>query len=171
MSRLRITGGAARGRVLREPVPSGVRPTGERMREAFFSMVGQDLEGVRFLDLCAGSGIMGLEAWSRGAVVTAVEQRRAVLHGIARRAEELGAELTLKVGTERRLPAGPFDLAFCDPPYRLDPEPFLSALSAVATEVWMEVDGRRSPPTEVGELKLVQERRYGDSSLWHFSRG
>ena len=69
---MRITGGSLRGRVVPGKVRPGVRPTSSRVREALFSMVGQDLEGVRVLDAFGGSGLLSFEAYSRGAIVTTV---------------------------------------------------------------------------------------------------
>ena len=62
---LRVTGGVLRGRVLPAPLPEGVRPTSARTREALFSIVGQDLEGLSFLDAFGGAGLIAIEAWSR----------------------------------------------------------------------------------------------------------
>ena len=76
----RIIGGTAGGRRLETPRGSATRPTSDRVREALFSAIEArtgSLDGLRFLDLYAGSGAVGLEAWSRGAgVVTLVEQDR-----------------------------------------------------------------------------------------------
>ena len=98
MTRLRITGGQARGRVLKEPVGPGVRPTTDRVREALFSMVGQDLAGQTFLDAYGGSGIVAIEAWSRGAEVTIVERDRRTLKALERRGAEVGVQWTLVPG-------------------------------------------------------------------------
>ena len=76
----RIIGGTAGGRRLETPKGQTTRPTSDRVREALFSAIESwcgSLDGLRFLDLYAGSGAVGLEAWSRGAgVVTLVEQDR-----------------------------------------------------------------------------------------------
>ena len=76
----RIIAGTARGRRLRTPSGEATRPTADRVREALFSALESELgtlSGLRFLDLYAGSGAVGLEARSRGAVaVTAVESDR-----------------------------------------------------------------------------------------------
>ena len=68
---MRISGGEFRGRVLSVPKGLDVRPTQDRVREALFSMLQNDIYGARFLDLFAGSGSVGLEALSRGAAEVA----------------------------------------------------------------------------------------------------
>src|SRR5688572_24635604 len=78
--RVRIIGGAWRGRKIRVPSAAGLRPTPDRVRETLFNWLGQDLLGLRCLDLFAGSGALGFEAASRGAsAVVLVESDRAVV--------------------------------------------------------------------------------------------
>src|SRR3954449_7759145 len=90
----RIIGGRAGGRRIATPRGSHTRPTSDRVREALFSAIESwcgSLSGLRFLDLYAGSGAVGLEAWSRGAgVVTLVEQDRRTASMIAANAHDLG---------------------------------------------------------------------------------
>ncbi|MEM6729759.1 MAG: 16S rRNA (guanine(966)-N(2))-methyltransferase RsmD, partial [Pseudomonadota bacterium] len=124
---MRIIAGRFRGRPL-TPVGKGdrgahLRPTSDRVREALFSMIEarMDLDGVRVLDLFAGTGALGLEALSRGAAhVTFVENGR-IGAGLTRaNIEKLGVDgadvLTIDA---RKLPhaAAPADLIFLDPPY------------------------------------------------------
>ena len=90
----RIIGGSAGGRRISTPRGANTRPTSDRVREALFSAIESwcgSLSGLRFLDLYAGSGAVGLEAWSRGAgVVTLVEQDRRTASLIAGNARALG---------------------------------------------------------------------------------
>ena len=90
----RIIGGSAGGRRIQTPRGVNTRPTSDRVREALFSAIESwcgSLHGLRFLDLYAGSGAVGLEAWSRGAgVVTLVEQDRRTASLIADNARTLG---------------------------------------------------------------------------------
>src|SRR5215218_7676192 len=90
----RIISGAAGGRRLATPSGPATRPTTDRVREALFSSIESwcgSLQGLRFLDLFAGSGAVGLEAWSRGAgVVTLVESDRRTARLIADNARTLG---------------------------------------------------------------------------------
>ena len=72
---MRITGGIHRGRVIKVPDGLEVRPTQDRVREALFNIIQNEIKGARFLDVFAGSGAVGLEALSRGASsATFVEQ-------------------------------------------------------------------------------------------------
>lgn len=117
MSSLRITAGTLRGR--RVPVPRGeVRPTSERARQAYFNILGERIQGARFLDLFAGSGIFAFEALSRGAVsATAVDRDTAA---ISRQAAEFGVPVNTINGDVlsvlKRL-REPFDLVYADPPF------------------------------------------------------
>ena len=90
----RIIGGAAGGRRIATPQGAQTRPTSDRVREALFSALESwagSLHGLRFLDLYAGSGAVGLEAWSRGATdVTLVESDRRTAALVAGNARELG---------------------------------------------------------------------------------
>lgn len=167
-SALRITGGRARGRVLREPVPSGVRPTSSRVREALFSLVGHDLSGRTFLDAYGGSGAIGLEAWSRGATVTVVERDRRVAGSITRRGSEVGAEWTVRTGDVVRLAPtlGAFDIVFLDPPYDIGPLPAIEVLAPhVRERLVVETDDRRELPDRIGPLGLEKVRKYGQTVL------
>jgi 16S rRNA G966 N2-methylase RsmD len=100
---VRVTGGIFRGRAL--TVPAGVRPTEGRVREALFSIWRESLPGCRFLDLFAGSGVVGLEAAGRGALrVVCVDQDVQAVRAIAANAGRIGEPL---VETRRlALPAG-----------------------------------------------------------------
>ncbi len=90
----RIIGGTAGGRRIRTPSGEATRPTSDRVREALFSSIEAEvgsIAGLRFLDLYAGSGAVGLEAWSRGAgVVTWVEHDRRTAALIRDNARDLG---------------------------------------------------------------------------------
>ena len=125
---MRITGGGLARRTLEAPRGDRTRPTTDRVREALFSALGSrtTLAGARVVDLFAGSGALGLEALSRGAVhATFVEQhaptlalarRNAVALGVADQAAFVRADALAHL---RRTP-GPFDLILADPPYGLD---------------------------------------------------
>jgi 16S rRNA (guanine966-N2)-methyltransferase len=124
---MRIVGGEFRGRRLVSPKDSRVRPTADRVREAWMSILGGDLAGAGVLDLFAGSGALGLEALSRGAEsATFVELNppslKALEENIA--ALSLDAVATVHRGDAirfaERLPERAFDIVFADPPYTID---------------------------------------------------
>ncbi len=123
---MRIVGGRFRGHPLRAP-KAGTRPTTDRTREAVFNLVGArlGLRGARVLDLFAGSGALGLEALSRGAVHAAfVEKRGETVRVIRANAEALGVAegcAVHRADALRWLPKAtePFDLVLADPPYAL----------------------------------------------------
>ena len=95
---LRITGGTLRGRVLPSKLGPGVRPTTSRVREALFSMVGQDLSGWTVLDAFGGSGLLAFESVSRGADrVTVVERNGRAAAAIRAAAGALGVRIDLRV--------------------------------------------------------------------------
>jgi 16S rRNA (guanine966-N2)-methyltransferase len=121
MSGVRITGGALRGRRLEVP-RSDVRPTSERARQAFFNIVRDRLEGARFLDLFAGTGIFSFEAVSRGArEAVAVDASRPNIAAIEKSARALEAPVRGLAGDALqalpRLGTEPFDVVYADPPY------------------------------------------------------
>ena len=126
----RIIGGSAGGRRITAPAGQHTRPTTDRVREALFSSIESwcgSLQGLRFLDLYAGSGAVGLEAWSRGAgVVTLVESDRRTARLIGDNARTLGfakADVVAPAPVAATLaepPAAPYDVVFLDPPYPLD---------------------------------------------------
>jgi 16S rRNA (guanine966-N2)-methyltransferase len=130
--RVRIIGGAFRGRRLAVPEGAELRPTPDRVRETLFNWLGQRLDGARCLDLFAGSGALGFEAASRGAArVVLVERDRRAVEALRRAREEIGAaaaevvagdaEAYLAVEGER------FDVVFLDPPFRQNADAALLA--------------------------------------------
>ena len=113
-------------------VPHGaVRPTQDRVRAALFSILGARVSGARCLDLFAGTGALGLEAWSRGAAsVCWVESHPRHLAVLRQNVHELGGpeaaifRVDVRVFIEKGLAPGPYDIILCDPPYaRKGPPP------------------------------------------------
>lgn len=175
--RVRIVGGAFRGRRIDVPAGAEVRPTPDRVRETLFNWLGQRLDGARCLDLFAGSGALGFEAVSRGAArVVMVERDRTALAALRRTRELLGAAATEIVAgdaDEYLARSGErFDVVFLDPPFgqnadtsllgRLAPRlwpgarVYLEAAQAVAAEPpWREL--RRSRAGRVSGQLLIWE--------------
>jgi 16S rRNA (guanine966-N2)-methyltransferase len=182
----RIIGGRAGGRRIDVPRGRATRPTSDRVREALFSAVEAavgSLEGLRFLDLYAGSGAVGLEAWSRGAgVVTLVEQDRRTAGLVRRNAEALGyrrAEVLAAAvdAVLRRSPAAPYDVVFLDPPYPTPDAEVDEVLAALAAHGWLcpdalvvvERGARSRAPGWPDGLEADRTRSYGETSL-HYAR-
>jgi 16S rRNA (guanine966-N2)-methyltransferase len=133
---VRIIAGRWRGRSIKAPRDARVRPTGDRAREAWMSMLHPELAGARVVDLFAGSGALGLEALSRGAAFCDfVELAPASLRAIHENAHALGADPASysvhrgdAVRFAQRLPRDRYDVAFADPPYNLGLAPRIAAL-------------------------------------------
>jgi len=177
---MRVISGKLRGRDLGS-VPAGVRPTSDRVRESLFSAMGS-VEGMRVLDLFAGTGALGLEAFSRGASsVVFVERSKRVVRALESRLEMLGLReepclRILPVAADRGLKRiaketePSFDLVFMDPPYAAhDRATILEALFSgplLAREAVVVVEGpKRHPLAPVQGARLLEERRYGDTLL------
>lgn len=123
--RLRIVAGALGGRLITVPALTTLRATSERVREAWFSVLGARVMEAAVLDLFAGSGALGIEALSRGAArVDFVESDRRLVHAIRSNVGDLGLEDRARVfcsdsfGFLKGGRGGPWDVALADPPYR-----------------------------------------------------
>lgn len=124
---MRIVGGVWRGRVIKAPRGSGVRPTLDRVREAWMSIVQHTLPGAHVLDLFAGSGALGIEALSRGAATAHfVDSDLRSLAALRSNLADLGAADRAIVtradalAFTTALPPDSFDVVFADPPYASD---------------------------------------------------
>ncbi len=179
--RLRVTGGYLRGRKIRVP-GGGVRPTSDRVREALFGRL-SDLDGASVLDLYAGSGVLGIEAISRGAKQAVFVERAAAVVATLREnllALDLGQVARVKVGDVAHAVAGlgraqeRFDLVLLDPPYGSN-EPTRALQAVVAAEVLapgaMVVleRARRHPSPQAPGLLVLDERRYGDTVVARYA--
>ena len=177
---MRIIGGAHRGTHL-APVGAGdpqahLRPTSDRVREAIFNLLENslhlDLQGLRVLDLFAGTGALGLEALSRGAARVAFVDDGTPARAILRRNIEIlramgTTDVWRRDATALGLNRGPgYDLVFLDPPYGkgLGERALASAtaggwLAPGAVVVWEE----GSPPVPPEGFEMLDQRRYGDT--------
>ena len=176
---VRIIAGKAKGcRLVQVPLGKA-RPTSDRVKEALFNIL-PDLEGLRFIDLFAGSGNVGLEAMSRGATQTYfVEQTPAMIKLIKNNIEKCRLECRhelLPVSVERAFQilmgrGAKFDIIFADPPYdsgwvektvRLLSTGELFAHNALAA---IQHSRREALPDDTGMLGLADQRRYGDTLI------
>jgi 16S rRNA (guanine966-N2)-methyltransferase len=176
---MRIIGGTHRGRRIAAPRGGHTRPTGDRVREALFNLVGP-VDGASVLDLYAGSGALGLEALSRGARrCVFVETDGAACRTIRANLETLGLtgglvsqRDALAVLRDERTAGRRHELLLLDPPYERwqELEPRLTELVptvvAAAGMVVVETDARLEPTLP---LDLVTTRRYGSARLTLFA--
>lgn len=165
---MRIVAGSFRGRPLAVPKDPRVRPTADRVREAWMSILQEALPAARVLDLFAGSGALGLEALSRGAATAEfVELNAPSLAALRQNIESLAVEPRAVVHRgdalrfAGRLPPGAFDICFADPPYSRDDAARLVALfrqSPFARILAVEHPARTTLPGD-------ETRRYGDTAV------
>ncbi len=171
---LKITGGIFRSRIIDCP-KQGVRPTTNRVKEALFSTIGQNLSGCHVLDLFAGSGNLGFEALSRGAEhITFVEKSRKHAQIIRKNIQGLGVTDVCSLEIRDAISFAEscqkkFDLIFMDPPYNID------LVSKTAGKLYnlLTEDGilviEHSPSEAVG-MPVWRSRSYGDSVISYIRR-
>lgn len=186
---MRVIAGSARGVRLAE-VPSGVRPTADRVRESVFNALGQFFEGGEALDLYAGTGALGIEAISRGCErAVFVERDRRAIATIRENLRRAGFEDRAEVvrGEARSVleaRAGGvynnrFRLIFADPPYRIAPDELEGVFEHLGPA--LSPDGRAilesgaygtvpSGMAGIQEIKKGASRRYGDTVVTIFER-
>jgi 16S rRNA (guanine966-N2)-methyltransferase len=178
---MRITGGQAKGRRLAPLKGMRIRPTSDKVREAIFDIIGHDLTDVTALDLFAGSGSLGIEALSRGALWTLfIDNSPRSVNLIRENLRLCGYETSgciLKRDLSRDLPwktllkGKRFDLIFVDPPYgralippllrQLSDKAFLASPSIVVAES-SKAD---ELPAMVGPLEMMDIRTYGETKV------
>jgi 16S rRNA (guanine966-N2)-methyltransferase len=164
---VRIVGGEFGGRRLVIPKDARVRPTADRVREAWMSILGATIEGARVVDLYAGSGALGLEALSRGAAsATFVELNPPSLTALRANIEAL--DVTARTAVYKadalryagRLETGAFDIALADPPYSADAaERLVTLFRRVPFARILSVEHRADQRLD-GDT-----RRYGDTAI------
>lgn len=174
----RIIAGVAGGRRLSVP-SQGTRPTSDRVREALFSSLEHDpgLSGAAVLDLCAGSGALGLEALSRGAAhATFVELDKRAVAVLKKNVAVVGLGGDVRYGPAGTVlesaPPRAHDLVFVDPPYAEPDEAIARWLHTGRRTGWLAVDAvvvversRGSAFAWPEGFEAVRERRYGDTVL------
>ena len=165
-----------------------IRPTSDRLRETLFNVLAPRIEGARFLDLCAGSGAVGIEALSRGAAhVTFVDKSRKMcglveanldLCGVPEELTEVvlndAADFLRRAGARQ---AEGWDIVFFDPPYATDYLPVLEAFGAPSSALLKtggllvaEHHHKNQPADAAGQLRRWRVLRQGDSALSFYER-
>ena len=167
---MRIIAGTYKGRNLKSPPSMQVRPTSDRLRETLFNVIAPRIEDARFLDLCAGSGAVGIEALSRGAQhVTFVDRSRKSCQLIesnvklCRIPEEQYEIYQMTAEDFLRQSNDPWDIVYFDPPYKEDYLRTLELLNAGLVVV--EHHHKNELPQLIGNLHRFRVLKQGDSSL------
>ena len=178
---MRIIAGRYRSRKLKSPTSFATRPTSDRLRETLFNILAPRIDGARFLDLCAGTGAVGIEALSRGAEhVTFVDQSRKMGALIKHNCDALGIDegeievVTADAADFLRRYANksnqPFDIIFFDPPYTVDysilryvgePESLLADDGLLI----VEHHKKKELAEDFGDLRRLRQVRQGESVL------
>ncbi len=180
---MRIIAGKFRGRRLQTPPSDQTRPTSDRLRETLFNILAPRSQAVRFLDLCAGTGAVGIEALSRGAAqVVFVDQSRKMCSLIETNLKSLdiasdeyqiaqtAAADYLKQHVRKCEP--PFNIVFFDPPYAGDYEEPLNFIGEHSSQIF-DADGilivehykKKELAGRLSALTLYRELKQGDSVL------
>jgi 16S rRNA (guanine966-N2)-methyltransferase len=169
LSKIRITGGAWRSRLIHVIDAPGLRPTPDRVRETLFNWLGQDLTDWHCLDLFAGSGILGIEAASRGAASVLVERDAKACAALRQNAAIFASdrlqmqradalEFMAKAAREEQY----FDLILLDPPYRQGwlerVTPLLSEVAKPGMRIYAEAEHRIEA---LGEWRTLKQGQAG----------
>ena len=175
-----------RGRNLKSPPSLEVRPTSDRLRETLFNVIAPRIQHARFLDLCSGSGAVGIEALSRGARhVTFVDRSRKMCTLIksnlvlcqieADESEVVQSEahdFVRRVIAQRSGASESWDIVFFDPPYATDYLPILETFGAHAScllsengVLIVEHHHKNALPDEAGSIIRSRILKQGDSAL------
>ena len=184
---MRVIAGNYRGRNLKSPPSLQVRPTSDRLRETLFNVLAPHIQDAQFLDLCAGSGAVGIEALSRKAVhATFVDRSRRMCALIASNlalcrvpdseSEVVQAEVIEFLRGVARRKQGPWSIVFFDPPYA---DNYLATLELFGTHskelladgglLVVEHHHKNQLPDEVGNLRRQRILKQGDSALSFYS--
>lgn len=169
---MRIIAGIYKGRNLKSPPSMNVRPTSDRLRETLFNVIAPRIEDARFLDVCAGSGAVGIEALSRGAShVTFVDRSRRMCKLIEANLElcRIPEEQHVIYCSEaneflRQSKDERWDIVYFDPPYKED---YLKTLQLLSNNdlVIAEHHHKTELPECVGNLDRIRILKQGDSAL------
>lgn len=178
---MRVIAGTARGVRLESPKDSKVRPTLDRVRESLFSILGESVLDVGFLDLFAGTGAIGIEALSRGAAhavfVESAANHIALVQRNLEKAKLAAKARTVRCSLPDRISAvgGTFEIIYADPPRMFtDYQTLVEAIQkngllAESGRIILETAAKRPLGDVLGSYTAVDSRRYGDTQLTIFT--
>jgi 16S rRNA (guanine966-N2)-methyltransferase len=180
---MRVISGLYRGRILKSPPDNRTRPTSDRLRESLFNILAPKIGNhTRFLDLCAGTGAIGIEALSRGAAfATFVDKSKKSCALIEENLDKLDipeseTEVVMLAAENftSREHASPWDIAFFDPPYESDYSLVLydfgtkGDLLTAGGMLVVEHHTKKAIPDAIGELRRWRLLKQGETSLSFF---
>ncbi len=183
---MRIISGLYRGRLIKSPSDSKTRPTSDRLRETLFNVLAPNIhENTRFLDLCAGTGAIGIEALSRGAFFsTFVDKSRKACALIEENLDLLQVPdeetevicLAAENFTNRTHEKG-WDIVFYDPPYQTDYLPVLRDFGTAESKLLnqygiliVEHHSKKAIPDLLGEIRRWRIVKHGETHLSFFEK-
>jgi 16S rRNA (guanine966-N2)-methyltransferase len=177
---MRVIGGIHRGKRLRTVRGLAIRPTSDRLRETLFNILAPRIDGSRFLDICAGSGAVGIEALSRGVTeasfiessrhACAVIEANLAALGITSEATIINRDVSAAL-RRLNLEARRFEIAFFDPPYaskiygRVMRQLGAGNLLSAGALVVVEHLAKTPPEPKYGRLRISREVKQGESAL------
>ena len=180
---MRVIAGKYKGRVLKGPKHKGVRPTADRVKEALFNIIGTQIEGADFLDLFAGTGAIGIEAFSRGAaaVIMVDENSQSIklIQENCRCLDEADRARVLHLSSERALmvltnEGHTFDLIFLDPPFEAGllqkTIQSIARFELLKSGGWLIAEHPRLLQLSEVQLTMGDTRYYGDICLTFFKK-
>ncbi|PCI03587.1 MAG: 16S rRNA (guanine(966)-N(2))-methyltransferase RsmD [Zetaproteobacteria bacterium] len=170
---MRITAGSLRGRVMQVPNINGLRPTPSKVRQALFNMLG-DMDGLSFLDLFAGSGVMSIEALSRGAIsaysIESEHKACAAMKHI-RASWHIDGWHIHQASLPQALPEQHFDVVYADPPYAqgvAEKIPQWLSQKNITFKTLVIEEASRANVAWLAEMMPIKQRKYGDTTLYFF---
>lgn len=174
--KMRVISGTAKGRKLRMKDSLPIRPTSDKVKGAVFNILAELIPDCRFLDLFAGSGAMGIEAWSRGAGdVTFVEKDSRVFDLLQENLRTVGfatarcvlADFSMAIS---RMPGRQFDIIYADPPYQAGLYPMI--MKQVAAHHLLDAAGilclehpKGLEQSHGAGWRVLQQKTYGDTTI------
>lgn len=180
---MRVIGGSLKGRRLKSPTWTGLRPTSDKLRETLFNILAPRIGGARVVDGYAGTGAIGIEALSRGASrVVFIEEDRRAQKLIAENLAHCGVSdgyAIIRGSVARALETfreGEFDLVLLDPPYDEAVDRVTAVLARAARtildagQVVLEHAKRFAPPDRAGRLARLRTVTSGDSAITIYAK-
>lgn len=164
---MKITGGKYRNLSLHVTDEKKVRPTSSKIREAIFSMIGQDLTDTSFLDAFGGSGIMGAEAFSRGAYPVVISEKNPkIARNISTQLSSISPNISVQnIDAIDSIALQVWDIVFLDPPYAMGIQPFLDTAYISCRDLIIVEMAKESALQVHPDWEIWKDKIYGISRV------